>query len=113
MSTILTQEALSLLQDLIAIQSFSSEEAGTARRIEQWFTEHAIPFSRENNNIFAFNKNFQEGKPTLLLNSHHDTVKPNSAYTKDPFHPRDIFIQGEVLHYQGGSPSNFSFAKNN
>ena len=87
MSTILTQEALSLLQDLIAIQSFSSEEAGTARRIEQWFTDHAIPFSRENNNIYAFNKNFQEGKPTLLLNSHHDTVKPNSAYTKDPFHP--------------------------
>lgn len=87
MSTILTQEALSLLQDLIAIQSFSSEEAGTAERIEQWFTEHAIPFSRENNNVYAFNKNFQEGKPTLLLNSHHDTVKPNSAYTKDPFHP--------------------------
>jgi len=87
MSTILTQEALSLLQDLIAIQSFSSEEAGTAGRIEQWFTHHAIPFSRENNNIYAFNKNFLEGKPTLLLNSHHDTVKPNSAYTKDPFHP--------------------------
>lgn len=87
MSTILTQEALSLLQDLIAIQSFSSEEEGTAQRIEQWFTEHAIPFSRENNNVYAFNKNFQEGKPTLLLNSHHDTVKPNSAYTKDPFHP--------------------------
>jgi len=87
MSTILTQEALSLLQDLIAIQSFSSEEAGTAGRIEQWFTDHAIPFSRENNNIYAFNKNFLEDKPTLLLNSHHDTVKPNSAYTKDPFHP--------------------------
>jgi len=87
MSTILTQEALSLLQDLIAIQSFSSEEAGTAGRIGQWFTDHAIPFSRENNNIYAFNKNFLEGKPTLLLNYHHDTVKPNSAYTKDPFHP--------------------------
>ena len=87
MSTILTQEALSLLQDLIAIQSFSSEEEGTAQRIEQWFTEHDIPFSRENNNIYAFNQNFQEGKPTLLLNSHHDTVRPNSAYTKDPFQP--------------------------
>ena len=87
MSTILTQEALSLLQDLIAIQSFSSEEEGTAQRIEQWFTEHDIPFSRENNNIYAFNQNFQESKPTLLLNSHHDTVRPNSAYTKDPFQP--------------------------
>ena len=87
MSTILTQEALSLLQDLIAIQSFSSEEEGTAQRLEQWFTEHDIPFSRENNNIYAFNQNFQEDKPILLLNSHHDTVRPNSAYTKDPFHP--------------------------
>ena len=87
MSTILTQEALSLLQDLIAIQSFSSKEEGTAQRIEQWFTEHDIPFSRENNNIYAFNQNFQEGKPTLLLNSHHDTVRPNSTYTKDPFQP--------------------------
>ena len=87
MSTTLTQKALSLLQDLIAIQSFSSEEEGTAKRLEQWFTEHDIPFSRENNNIYAFNQNFQEDKPTLLLNSHHDTVRPNSAYTKDPFYP--------------------------
>jgi acetylornithine deacetylase len=42
---------------------------------------------RENNNVYAFNHTFKEGKPTLLLNSHHDTVKPNNAYTKDPFQP--------------------------
>lgn len=87
MNEVLTHEALALLKDLISIQSFSSEEQGTAERIEKWFTDHDIPFMRENNNVYAFNHTFKEGKPTLLLNSHHDTVKPNNAYTKDPFQP--------------------------
>lgn len=85
---VLTQEAIALLKDLISIQSFSSEEDQTAARIEQWFSEHAIPSERKQNNVYAFNANFDENKPTLLLNSHHDTVKPNSAYTKDPFQPK-------------------------
>ena len=83
----LTEKAIALLHDLISIQSFSSEEDPTAVRIEQWFVEHEIPTKRENNNVYAFNATFDPSKPTLLLNSHHDTVKPNSAYTKDPFHP--------------------------
>lgn len=83
----LTEAAIALLHDLIAIQSFSSEEDPTAVRIEQWFTEHNIPSKRQDNNVYAFNAAFDANKPTLLLNSHHDTVRPNSAYTKDPFHP--------------------------
>mgnify|MGYP005989451391 CR=1 FL=1 len=83
----LTEKAIVLLHDLIAIQSFSSEEDPTAVRIEQWFTEHNIPSKRQDNNVYAFNAAFDANKPTLLLNSHHDTVRPNSAYTKDPFHP--------------------------
>ena len=83
----LTEAAIALLHDLISIQSFSSEEDPTAKRIEQWFVEHEIPTKRENNNVYAFNAAYDPSKPTLLLNSHHDTVKPNSAYTKDPFHP--------------------------
>ena len=39
------------------------------------------------NNVFAKNKHYDESKPTILLNSHHDTVKPNSGYTLDPFSP--------------------------
>lgn len=80
-----SQQAIALLQDLIRIPSFSSEENQTAQRIEQWFSTHAIPYQRQDNNVYAFNKNFDPKKPTLLLNSHHDTVRPNSAYTKDPF----------------------------
>jgi acetylornithine deacetylase len=81
----LTQEAIELLKSLIETPSFSSEEAQTAILIENWFTQNNIPFERENNNIWAFNKHFDKSKPTLLLNSHHDTVKPNQGYTKNPF----------------------------
>jgi acetylornithine deacetylase len=83
----LTGKAIELLMELISIQSFSSEEDKTADAIEAWFKHFDIPFKREKNNVYAFNKYYDESKPLLLLNSHHDTVKPNSAYTKDPFHP--------------------------
>ena len=82
---ILTQEAISLLKALIETPSFSSEEDKTALLIENWFTQNEITFERENNNVWAFNKYFDKHKPTLLLNSHHDTVKPNQGYTNDPF----------------------------
>lgn len=81
----LTQEAIALLKALIETPSFSSEEDQTALLIENWFTQNNIPFERENNNVWAFNKHFDKNKPTLLLNSHHDTVKPNQGYTNDPF----------------------------
>ena len=81
----LTTSAIQLLKDLIEIPSFSSEEHLTAARIEAWFTNYNIPFQRSQNNIWAINANFDTSKPTLLLNSHHDTVKPNNGYAKDPF----------------------------
>ena len=71
----LTQKAISLLKELIETQSFSSEEEQTAQLIEQWFTSHHIPFQRTKNNVWATNQHFDKNKPTLLLNSHHDTVK--------------------------------------
>lgn len=81
----LTNKAIELLKKLIEIPSFSSEEDQTAAMIEKWFKELNIPTNRIKNNVWALNKNFDESKPTLLLNSHHDTVKPNTGYTKDPF----------------------------
>nr|WP_298924386.1 M20 family metallo-hydrolase [uncultured Allomuricauda sp.] len=84
---ILTKRAIELLQQLIATPSFSGEEDKTADAIEEWLTSFGVKTQRQFNNVYAFNKHFDESKPTLLLNSHHDTVKPNSAYTKDPFNP--------------------------
>ncbi len=81
----LTKNAIQLLKNLIETPSFSSEEDKTANLIENWFSEYKIPCIRTKNNVWATNLHFKEGKPTILLNSHHDTVKPNNGYTKDPF----------------------------
>lgn len=80
----LTNDAIALLKKLIETQSFSEEEDVTASHIENWFKRYDVDFKRTKNNVWAINKYFDESKPNLLLNSHHDTVKPNSAYTKDP-----------------------------
>jgi len=84
----LVDKAIGLLKKLISIQSFSGEEHHTAEAIEAWFKAFNIPYERENNNVFAKNKHWDDSKPTLLLNSHHDTVRPNKAYTRDPFDPQ-------------------------
>ncbi|MFH4968657.1 M20 family metallo-hydrolase [Gaetbulibacter sp. M240] len=81
----LKSEAIELLKKLIETPSFSSEEDQTAQLIEDWFKAHNLTYTRTKNNVWAVNKHFDASKPTLLLNSHHDTVKPNTAYTNDPF----------------------------
>ena len=81
----LTTQAIDLLKQLIETPSFSSEEEQTAQHIEAWFRLQDIPYKRQKNNVWATNKFFDETKPSLLLNSHHDTVKPNNGYSKDPF----------------------------
>ncbi len=85
--TILQQEAIELLKELIATPSFSKEEDQTASIIGKFFADKNIAASRAGNNVFALNKYFDDHKPTILLNSHHDTVKPNPQYTNNPFSP--------------------------
>ena len=80
----LKKEAIDLLKKLIKTQSFSGEEQRTALVISQWFSDRDIAFQSIKNNIWAVNKYYDASKPTLLLNSHHDTVKPNKGYTNDP-----------------------------
>lgn len=96
----LYEDAVNLLKQLIATPSFSKEEDGTATIIQQFFTDKSIPAKRFLNNIWAINKYFDPLKPTLLLNSHHDTVKPNPKYTKDPFDP---IIEDEKLYGLGSN----------
>lgn len=78
-------EAVNLLKELIVIPSFSREELLTGDLLENYLKEKGVETSRKMNNIWARNKHFDASKPTVLLNSHHDTVKPNSGYTRDPF----------------------------
>ena len=77
--------AIELLKKLISTQSFSGEEDETAAIIANWLESTGVSINRSMNNIWATNKYFDETKPTILLNSHHDTVKPNKSYTRDPY----------------------------
>lgn len=85
----LFEESLQLLKALISTPSFSREEQKTALLLENFFKGKSIPTHRTGNNVWVFNKNFNSSLPTILLNSHHDTVKPNSSWTLDPFQPTE------------------------
>lgn len=83
----LAANAIGLLKKLIATPSFSKEEKETAEIIKSFLESNGIATKSYLNNVYAFNKYFDESKPTILLNSHHDTVRPNKGYTLDPFTP--------------------------
>jgi len=80
-------DAVALLRELIATPSYSREEDQTAGIICRFLALHRIEHSRTGNNVFAYNRHFDAGKPSILLNSHHDTVRPARGYTLDPFTP--------------------------
>ena len=101
----LHSEAITLLKELISIPSFSKEEHATAGAITKFIGTKGIEHVRISNNVFAKSKHYDSSKPTILLNSHHDTVKPNSGYTLDPFSPveRDGKLFGLGSNDAGGS----------
>ena len=80
-------DVIVLLKQLIATPSLSKEEGDTGNLIQEFFSDKGIKVCRKGNNIWCRNKHYNPNKKTVLLNSHHDTVKPNSGYTKDPFMP--------------------------
>lgn len=98
-------QAIELLKNIIATPSFSKEEDRTANLIENFLKEHRVDAKRHLNNVWATNKYFDASKPTILLNSHHDTVRPNKAYTLDPFTPfiKDGKLFGLGSNDAGGS----------
>ncbi|MES2873141.1 MAG: M20 family metallo-hydrolase [Bacteroidota bacterium] len=100
MNEVLVDESIVLLRNLISIPSFSREEDKTAQAIEAFLQERTVKTFRKENNIWAFNKFYDLAKPTILLNSHHDTVKPNSGYTRDPF---SADLEGDKLYGLGSN----------
>ena len=82
--------ALETLKQLISIQSFSKEENDAADLMEEKLKSFGYKTYRKGNNVWAFNKVYQEGKPVLLMNSHLDTVKPNEKYIRDPYSPEIV-----------------------
>ncbi len=82
------QAAVDLLRRLIAVPSPSGKEDDTAAIWQQWLEEHGVgEVCRVRNNVFVVAPGFDSSKPILMLNSHHDTVRPSTAYTRDPYSP--------------------------
>lgn len=103
--TVNTEEYIRLLFDLIRIPSFSGEEEGVSGLIASFFAGKGVEFMSKGFNVWAYNKHFDPEKPTILLNSHLDTVRPNSGYTRDPFTPE---LKGDKLYGLGSTDAGAS-----
>jgi len=82
-----TNDAIALLQQLIAIPSFSREETAAANFLERYIEIKGYVASRKDNNVWILSPGFDSARPTILLNSHIDTVKPVAGWVRDPFSP--------------------------
>ena len=80
-------EAVALLRKLVSLQSFSGEEHLRAEYLTNYLSERGVETERIANNIIVKQSHFDTSKPTFMLNSHIDTVRPASGYTFDPFNP--------------------------
>ena len=83
-----TSEATTLLNSLIGIPSLSREEEAAADFLQNYIEETGIMTGRSGNNIWCISPMFDLNKPTILLNSHIDTVKPVNGWRKHPFTPK-------------------------
>ncbi len=92
--------SVKLLKRLISIPSFSKQEKETADALQQHLITHGVKPIRFLENVWAVNQYFDHAKPTILLNSHHDTVRPNKQYTKDPF---DAHVKEDKLFGLGSN----------
>ena len=83
----LTSEAVGLLKSLIGIPSISRDEEKAADCLQRYIEMQGMTTGRKGNNVWCLSPMFNLNKPTLLLNSHIDTVKPVDGWRRDPFTP--------------------------
>lgn len=96
----LLSDAIALLKDLIATPSISREEDAAAQVFENQLKAYGLKYERKGNNIWCISPKWEEGKPTLLLNAHIDTVKPVASWTRNPFEPT---LEDDILYGLGSN----------
>ncbi len=98
-------DAIELLKRMISIPSFSREEGNVADLMVETLKNHGHVASRKGNNVWAKSKDWDSGKPVILLDAHIDTVKPNGNWDTDPFTPvvKDGKLFGLGSNDTGGS----------
>ncbi len=81
----ISKQVVELLKQLIAIESFSRDESGAADVMQAFLKARGLEVNRQQNNVWVWAHALDVSKPTILLNSHIDTVKPSSKWTYNPF----------------------------
>ena len=95
-----TADAVMLLKELIAIPSVSRDETKAADRLSEYLTNWGLPHGREGNNLWGGCPDWDNSRPTVMLNAHVDTVKPVVSWTRDPFTPTQ---EGDTLYGLGAN----------
>ena len=95
-----TNDAVELLKELIAIPSVSRDETKAADKLAEYLTKWGLPYGREGNNLWVGCPNWDNNRPTVMLNAHIDTVKPVNSWTRDPFTPTQ---EGDMLYGLGSN----------
>ena len=93
-------DAVALLTRLIAIPSVSRNEKDAADELQRTMQDYGYTPQREGNNLWIMSKDWDDSRPTLLLNAHIDTVKPVSTWSRDPFTP---LLEGDFLYGLGSN----------
>ena len=95
-----TNDAVALLKALIATPSVSRDEGRAADLLERYLDHWGLPHGREGNNLWVGCPDWDDNRPTVMLNAHIDTVKPVSTWTRDPFAPT---LEGDTLYGLGSN----------
>lgn len=89
-----------MLKEMITIPSFSGEENQVADLMVEMLALHGYVAERKGNNVWARSRNFDSTKPTILMDAHLDTVRPNGKWNTDPFTP---VVMGGKLYGLGSN----------
>ncbi|RMG54533.1 MAG: M20/M25/M40 family metallo-hydrolase [Bacteroidetes bacterium] len=98
--TVAFEAIVGLLKELIATPSLSREEGDTAEVLTRFLIGQGVPVQRQGYNVWARSRQWDAERPVLLLNSHHDTVKPNPSWQREPFVPT---VEGDRLYGLGSN----------
>ena len=95
-----TNDAVTLLKELIAIPSVSRNEDKAAYKLSEYLNLWGLPYGRDGNNLWVGCPDWDNNRPTIMLNAHIDTVKPVSTWTRDPFLPTQ---EGDMIYGLGSN----------
>ena len=95
-----TKDAVELLKALIATPSVSRDETNAADLLGRYLDRWGLPYGREGNNLWVGCADWDDNRPTIMLNAHIDTVKPVATWTLQPFTP---VVEGDTLYGLGSN----------